>query len=419
MSASRTKLLASKTKKREESDEEEYDSEEERYRWKQQRLLKKVEESASAIRAVNEITRPFVTGTWRLEREEQRIAAAAMALTPSKENKLHSLTPSKASGSWSEKKDATDKVDSNRRKSIWSPIKHVKTTDVQSVLEMEKTPTWRPLRKSKARQSLALFNAENACNTVSVDEDVTSSCKPLSDKSTEEKISTLKGAEEVRTPLRDVVGLNQAIGRRKSVSILNDTPSSDPVDNIPNDQSKAENVVGENHPAESMTLGTDSDISGGTLSRTSSMEAEVGTPMSQTRSFLKSLRSPVRCSPILLQAYGEEFAQVRGSIGSPDKVVNLNECSSPKDASKVLKGNILIQIQPTETNFIHIPNHSNLYFLRCYCIRGSKERRRRPHWRVQMEVETVRSKYLRHTEQKGDSPQSFNYLMNNINFYML
>ncbi|XP_034230687.1 uncharacterized protein LOC117639275 [Thrips palmi] len=340
MSASRSKFLASKTKRKEESDEEDYDSEEERYRWKQQRLLKKVEESASAIRAVNEITRPFVTGTWRLEREEQRIAAATMASTSlSKENKLHPASSSRGSESWNEKNDATDKADSHRRKSIWSPIKHVKTTDVQSVLEMEKTPTWKPLRKSKARQSLALFNTENARNSVD-DDDITSACKPLSDKSALEKTPVLKGPEEVRTPLRDVVGLNQAVGRRKSLSISNDTtpaPPADSDDATMNDPIKVENIVRENHPVEIMI--SDSDLSGGTPSRSSSMEeTEVITPVTQTRSFLKSYKSPVRCSPILLQAYGEEFAKVRGSIGSPDKVVNLNECSSPKDASKVLKG---------------------------------------------------------------------------------
>lgn len=340
MSASRTKFLASK-KKKEESDEEEYDSEEERYRWKQQRLLKKVEESASAIRAVNEITRPFVTGTWRLEREEERIAAAAasaaaMAPTPSKENKLQPLQPSAASHPSGD----ADKADSNRRKSIWwSPIKHVKTTDVKAVLEMEKTPTWKPLRKSRARQSLALFNAENACEPVSVDDDITISCKPLPDKSDAE-IVPIKGAEEVRAPLRDVVGVNQAVERRKSMS-MNDATSttSDPCNYTTNEQSKVDTVVRDNHPADALASRSDSDVSEGTPSRSSSMdETECATPVSQTRKFLKNVRSPVRCSPILLQAYGEEYAEVRGSIGSPDKVVNLSECSSPKDASKVLKG---------------------------------------------------------------------------------
>lgn len=320
-----------------ESDEE-YDSEDERYQRYQQRLLKKVEESASAIRALNEITRPFITGAWRIEREEESEneesnPEGCSLLTPTKRKELPTPAPQIPSIP-----AGRSSPSSFKRKSLWSPVLHVKTTGARAVLEMEKTPSWKPLRKSKARQSLALLNTENACRTVELNaDDVSSACKPLSGCST--PVVSSKSLEEYRTPLRAVVGSNQALERRLSTSQPTETePStctSDP-------EGLASRTAATCLASEDPTCNNESDSK--ELETVSSEEilssqgSDVTTPVSKVARFSKSIKSPVRCSPILLQAYGEDYAQVRGSIVSPDKFVNINECTSPKDLSKVLKG---------------------------------------------------------------------------------
>lgn len=346
MSASRTLLIASKGQKEGHDD---YDSEEERYQWDRRRMLEKVEASASALRTLSEITRPYTTGLRRAEKEEKYLRDEELAVKSfvsnfikSKENKPNSsASETQPRG---ESCDGTDKpkTDASRRKSIWSPVKHVKTTDVQAVLDMEKTANWKPLRKSKARQSLAQFNVENSHNSSTVcDDDVSSQCKPLPDLD-----APSKAAEDLRTPLRAVVGLNQAPERRssRSFSFTSETVSTVcPLesDSEANNDSSIVTSDFQDQELPSLTRANsmDSEPVHHTPSRSSSMDS-MGeqTPISQTRSFLKNIKSPVRCSPILRQAFGEEFAKIRGSISSPDKVVNLEECTSPKDPSKVLKG---------------------------------------------------------------------------------
>ncbi|KAK3925186.1 Microcephalin [Frankliniella fusca] len=385
MSASaRVKILSSKSRK-EESEEEDYDSEEERYQRNQQRLLKKVEESASAIRALSKITRPFITGTWRLEREEQRQQDECFSETVvnvpslSKENKPHTSTSKKTSESLSDGTDNTDKADGSRKKSVWLPVKHVIATDVSAILAMEKTPTWKPLRKSKARLSLANFNMENACESpsndvLSADSKPLSECVTKPDCTVQPKQST-KVSEELRTPLRAVPGLNQGLERRRSLSFT--TECNSPVRRSSHTESEANceavcnsevQLLGKMRLSQSVQteLSESSDkLSNverqaeninnekvdGSLSRTSSLiEEDEEYPLrTPRRSFLKSHKSPVRCSPILLKAFGEEYSVVRGSIVSPEKVVNLEECKSPKDPSKVLKGvNAYVEVRRGE-----------------------------------------------------------------------
>lgn len=368
MSASRVRFLASKAaskSRKEESEEEDYDSEEERYQRNQERLLKKVEESASAIRALSKITRPFITGAWRLEREEQRQQNESSCQTVvsvpslSKENKPHSSSSKKPSESLNEVNKSSDKVDSSRRKSFWSPPRHVKAMDVSTILEMEKTPSWKPLRKSKARQSLLHLNMENACGSPAVQEDeLITACKPLSevvlkpDSSPHQKQST-KVSEELRTPLRAVAAVNQALERRRSSSSSFESNSivcrPSHVENQTNSETETKSQCqsvqtepSDNSDKISNDAGQDPNLEklNDSLSRTSSFnDEEEDYPLKTPRSkLIKTHKSPARCSPILLKAFGEEHSVIRGSIGSPDKVVNLDECSSPKDPSKVLKG---------------------------------------------------------------------------------
>lgn len=371
MSASRTLLLASRSQKKEGSDDDDYDSEEERYQRNQDRLLQKVEESASAIRALTEITRPFVTGSWRLEREEKRNeellkSKLASGLTPSKENKPKPLPSTSKKGN--DPRNATscssgDGTLTPSKKSIWSPVKHVKTSGVSSLLEMEKTPNWRPLRKSKVRLSQA-FSTENSFKSPSVcEEGASSSRKTLSECLTPSK-SISKPSEELRTPLRTVASSNQSQLCRQSVSQSgsNDTSSVVEVE-------VSHEVQAAIHDSEAVCPKSRGG-SGTQIPSAVQDEIQQEYPIHKTPRALKSFKSPVRCSPVLLQAYGKDHALVRGSIGSPDKVVNLDECHSPKDPSKVLKGNTIKSLcSATYFNspYIHFLFISKL-FCRCCCI---------------------------------------------------
>lgn len=139
MSASRTLLLARSLKK--EDDDADYDSEEERYQRNQDRLLQKVEESAAAIRKLQEITRPFVTGSLRLEREEKRNEELMKtSLTPFKENKpCSSISRSSTSKKGNDPRTTSTSggdILTPLKKSVRSPVKYVKIKPANSVLEM-------------------------------------------------------------------------------------------------------------------------------------------------------------------------------------------------------------------------------------------------------------------------------------------
>ena len=350
MSASSTVLLASRHQvKCVESDS---DSDEERYQRNQERLLQKVERSAAAIRKLTEITRPFVTGSWRLEREEQRFeklrkfnpAEKPSFTPPRKTSEQRSSTSKKGNDPLDQSRslnESSTKGSVNlKKKVLWSPVKHIKPAAVKKVLEMEKGNDWRPLRKSKVRL-LQAFDMENSCNASSVgDDDTSSSCQPLPACTTPSK-PTPKPSEEHRTPLRTVVSLNQSLERRASIS-----------QGVSNDVAPVATCLSDEPSQEVQAVLTDSEVhclpsnasseSGEPIVKSSEStviqnETYLESPMHKTPRALKSYKSPVRCSPILLQAYGKEHAFVRGSICSPEKVVNLDECRSPKDPSKVLK----------------------------------------------------------------------------------
>ena len=348
MSASRTLLIARSLKK--EDDDDEYDSEEERYQRNQDRLLRKVEESASAIRKLNEITRPFVTGSWKLEREEKRNeelmkTMVKSSLTPFKENKPCSSI-SRSSTSKKGNDPRTTSTSGDTLTPLRKSVKHVKTKPANSVLEMEKTPSWKPLRRSKVRLS-QVFDAENTRKSHSVCQEAASIVhNPVTECISSSK-PVCKPSEELRTPLKTVASVNQSQLRRDSVSQLDShdatsltihsselqvsheisTATHDNEDVIPEVENK---IHCKNEVEETMQLMNVPSADQG--------EVQEQTPIRRTSRILKSFKSPVRCSPILLQTYGKEHALVRGSIGSPEKVVNLDDCHSPKDPSKVLKG---------------------------------------------------------------------------------